>query len=225
MQRIKAIKHEEAAKVLLAKKIVHRNEYIQRKVASLVEDSSSVTEDCLKKIEGNALQKSLLEIEKDLETFIRALFHEPVAKEEDEDEELKEEDEGRDERPKTAKTRNSGRGEAGKKVKTITQSHREVPPMKSSGNRKGQRARRAEWERLYGDGARHLQRPSETVTAPRYKKDEMNESAPKKKDRQPSERLHPSWEAKRQQKEQMKLALSSSRPTNKRIKFTDDGDE
>ncbi|KAJ1565386.1 hypothetical protein HK096_003101 [Nowakowskiella sp. JEL0078] len=102
---------------------------------------------------------------------------------------------------------------------------------KQDGNRMGQRARQKLWEKMYGEEARHMKKRKESgievkkpekvrkvVAGERGSK--MRPPAPKAV--QKSEKLHPSWEAKLQQKKQQaKNALVFSTP--KKIVFGDDG--
>jgi len=54
-------------------------------------------------------------------------------------------------------------------------------------NRPGQRARRETWERLHGNNANHLQQQQQLIN----KRKQLRQ--------QPTEQLHPSWQAKKQQ--------------------------
>ncbi|KAI9505226.1 hypothetical protein BX070DRAFT_221743 [Coemansia spiralis] len=80
-------------------------------------------------------------------------------------------------------------------------------------NRKGQRARRQEYERLYGKDANHIrlkQKDKKPKGNPSKQQHEKNKAQHQSRNRAgidkpsiSSEQLHPSWEAKRRQKELM----------------------
>jgi hypothetical protein len=70
-------------------------------------------------------------------------------------------------------------------------------PKEVRKNRRGQRARRLIWEKKYKENAKHLSLP--VVVKPKVKKEE------------PKEKLHPSWEAKKREKEK-KEAMVDVKP-------------
>lgn len=87
-------------------------------------------------------------------------------------------------------------------------------------NRPGQQARRQKWEQLYGQQANHLQQQQQQQQRNRQPAHRRSGQQPE----QPvPESLHPSWEAKRRQRELMKGA-SSSTTTGTKILFGDDDD-
>lgn len=98
-------------------------------------------------------------------------------------------------------------------------------------NRKGQRARRAEWERLYGANARHLQQQDRSNDEEKHvaKRSRLreNDGNGKTADQRaklkspPKPALHPSWEAKRHQIELQKNATKGG-PTHTKILFNDE---
>jgi len=74
-------------------------------------------------------------------------------------------------------------------------------------NRRGQRARQAIWEKKFGSRAKHVQQQnklerSTSNSRPRRRDATSNDYVPPPLPKQPSEAtpLHPSWEAKKQQK-------------------------
>lgn len=80
-------------------------------------------------------------------------------------------------------------------------------------NRLGQQARRQQWEKVYGEEAKHLKAVSdlkdEVLPSRTTIKEGLRASAE-------NDSLHPSWEAKRKEKE-----LSRQKPSGQRIVFDD----
>ena len=161
-------------------------------------EHSKLNVEMIKLIEGAALNRTLTEITSDLERFLRGLFHENLAKER---------------KPTIDK------GSTQVKEQPKDSHTQERPPKKSrtdettldkgapKRNRKGQQARRIEFEQRYGQDARHLQMPRQERPRPIIQ--------------QSDEKLHPSWEAQRRQRDLLKMA-TSQRPVNQKIKFVDD---
>lgn len=83
-------------------------------------------------------------------------------------------------------------------------------------NRPGQRERRKQWEQTFGHRAKHIvDKPKDRL----YRQKQVGSRKPQKADAEAPEAMHPSWEAKRQQR--AKLANS----TFQGIKTTFDKDE
>lgn len=141
---------------------------------------------------GNALEKALSDIRSDLERFIEDTFEERRA----EPKTRKSEEPGL---KRTASERSKAFNGADDNVSSAEE--QEQPQRK---NRKGQRARRQEWEQKYGKEAHHLSHEPVTHTS-----QSPSPSEPK---------LHPSWEAKKKMKE----AIVHSAGMNKKIKFDED---
>ena len=108
---------------------------------------------------------------------------------------------------------------------------------KKKKNRAGQQARRKLWEEQYGDGAKHLKYQDEAPGKHRITRKEtlMNSGGGFKRNDQTSavsttsssdrgtiESLHPSWQAKLREKQQMQL--QAQKPQGKKIVFDDDGE-
>ncbi|KAG0170049.1 hypothetical protein DFQ28_002638 [Apophysomyces sp. BC1034] len=88
-------------------------------------------------------------------------------------------------------------------------------------NRAGQRQRRKKWEAMYGVKANHL--GEEESRREQRKAVEIIKKKPKADMKEQFETMHPSWQAKRQQQEQIAMAMAMSGATaNKKIVFDDD---
>jgi hypothetical protein len=204
MKNIKAIDLPEMAKLLFEHKIIASNEYVASFTVGMIEHSKLDVE-MIKLIEGAALEKTLMEITNDLERFLQSLFHKNLAKEkkpipEKEFAQIK----GQPKNPQTQERPTpNGEERPSKKSRIDGTASNEMPKR----NRKGQHARRIEFEQRYGQDARHLQMP-------RQKRVESTVQ-------QSDEKLHPSWEAQRKQRDLLKMA-TSQRPVNQKIKFADD---
>lgn len=206
MRRIKKVDLPEVVLALLAQEIIDKGPSLiehKRLLISEKEIASPEGVQSIKLIWGNALEKSLAEARSGLETLISELFLErPLRLVEKEGKESFEE------------CRNTIREDSNN-----DQSEDEDGPMENSStlcrkNRKGQRARRAEWEQRYGADARHLVKPESLHKSGNYP------VAIRVKENAPKESLHPSWEAKRKQKEALKINLNNP-SANTRIKFED----
>ena len=237
MRQVKGIKLEEVVKILFATKIVAHNEYICERLAGTAEAYDKDCAELVTKLHSASLHKALEDICADLEQFLRTLYHEhPPAEQVAAD--------GEETTPKKPKERPraSKRGPrsqvSGKPTSQFVsllsegpkRRHREDDTDADMGelprkNRKGQRARRADWERLYGGEARHLREPPlDHVQASHIPKKEIEQQVKSSKRSKPVEEkkdLHPSWEAKRKQREMLQKAASGDR-VNQRIKFTVD---
>lgn len=256
MKTLKGLNPSEMVKFLFDHEILSCNEYLREKlkdVPLLMElsklDFASVEEI----IKGKALEKALKEVVDDLESFIRLLYHEPISpsvavtdskarkgkvpslvkkvepkklssdansqfvtlnqdRDQDQDQDEDKDGGGDDRRPK-------------KKIKYMEREERELVPVIPH-NRKGQRARRAEWEKLYGSQARHLKEPKplSSKVKSRPPKVPITFATPRRqhsvKESTNVEKLHPSWEAQRRQREILKASLAKP-PINQRIKFSE----
>lgn len=96
------------------------------------------------------------------------------------------------------------------------------PEKKERKNRMGQQARRALWEKMYGQRASHVQQRAEK-DAEKQAKREMREAARTgggHKEKIAEGPLHPSWEAARKAKEkQAVVAAAMAKPVGKKITF------
>lgn len=162
----------------------------------------------LQNIQSSTLEKNMTSVLQSLESFVRDLYRDELPAAESVDKakavaatvaKIK----GTEKRSKTQRVPNAQ-----------VQKYKEADPPR---NRKGQRARRLEWERLYGKAAAHLQKRPTAGGRPG--------AAAKATAATPAatatEKLHPSWEAQRRQRELLKAA-ASQKPANQRIKFVDD---
>lgn len=251
MRRIKAISPADAAKVLFATRVVGHNEYLGEKLKDQAEPYSAELAEQVAQIHGQALTKALAEICADVEDFLRTLYREHPSVEEN-DIKPHERPSARMKKAGTSNHRSSKGPVESQFVSLLSEGTKcsrprfaqedivdeaEDQPRK---NRKGQRARRAEWERLYGTQARHLRAPIQharktvELEKPRGPKKPRESREPKELEERhrpateksrcgmTGEKLHPSWEAKRKQKA-MLLEAASGHTMNKRIKFADDG--
>jgi hypothetical protein len=119
-----------------------------------------------------------------------------------------------------------------RKIKTLIPKEADEQPK----NRKGQRARRAEWEQLYGEKAKHLTKETIKIQKnPENNKDQLSNlgrdrfkkvyagnslSKSSQSESTLQESLHPSWVAQKRLKDIQSQAISSKN-VNKRIKFED----
>ncbi|KND01941.1 hypothetical protein, variant [Spizellomyces punctatus DAOM BR117] len=106
-------------------------------------------------------------------------------------------------------------------VSEVEESDYDQPASKKvKKNRQGQRARRAQAEKLYGQRAKHLQNASHPP--PNSKRAPSSTTTQPVKE-VPKETLHPSWEAKRKAKEAQSMILQAGKP--KKIVFGSESDE
>ncbi|PJF17347.1 RNA-binding protein 42 [Paramicrosporidium saccamoebae] len=220
MKRIKGVDLVEMAKLLFKHRIVQASEYLVSRTSEFIE-TSALEASTMALIEGQALTKTLDGIRQDMELFTRNLYHEHPEKEStlekragEEEEEgnttaLEEETQLSVERPtKRSKPRTRDQ------ERDRDREEREDKTQTKSGNRKGQRARRAEWERLYGQKAKHLHNAQHERRQTGRPKGAPGPHALE-------EKLHPSWEAQRRQRE-LQRTIASGKTMNQRIKFSED---
>jgi hypothetical protein len=211
MKRIKGVELVEMAKLLFKHCIVQPSEYLVTRTNEFIETSILETS-TMALIEGQALTKTLDGIRQDVELFTRSLYHEHPEKESTLDKRAGDEEDNatalEEEAPLLVERKT-------KRPKTTNhKNEREATTQLKSGNRKGQRARRAEWERMYGQKAKHLHNAPHELSQPRHLK---RSPGP----RVSEEKLHPSWEAQRRQRE-LQQRIASEQGTNQRIKFAEE---
>lgn len=245
MRAIKALDLAAVARALFAEKVAKSSEYLAQRLASFIEDPSAPA-DQVRLIDGNGLNRALAEISQTTEAFVRNLYRESVepaaattsstapsskfitslaAQSDPVDSRVQAPGQGRLRDTRDPHASSPTGGKRPRRHPAGGEEDEEVRPK----NRKGQRARRAEWERLYGSQALHLQvaapPPKALLPRPATTTQRPTRSAPPKSaakaDAPAATKLHPSWEAQRRQRELLKTAVSQ-RPANSRIKFADD---
>lgn len=193
--------------------------------------SDNIVQEKLRILEGNALRKALYEIFTDLQNFLRNLYRStPIVTEPRKDENVgQEKSQGDDGTAEYAVS--TSNGERRRKPNRLGAPLGEFTPQPEQRNRKGQRARRAEWERMYGSQAKHLQgkesverNPRESIERSRRDADKARKIQSRDAETGKAKPLHPSWEAKRRQAQALKVAAQSA-PLHKKIKFADEGDD
>lgn len=151
-------------------------------------------------------------------------------------EEQAEEDKKNTKKPKIKDGKKKNKGEAGTSefMETLgvsddeadDENFKKIYEGEKKPNRVGQRARRKQWEEMYGREANHIaaefkKREEKRLANPDYRP-KKKPAAPKPAARAaPSEPVHPSWEAKRIQEEIMSKALSGKGASNNKIVFDD----
>lgn len=203
LKLIKAINLEQLSEYLLGD-LIDSNEYLKEKI-SFNSYSKGIIIENISLISGNALEKNLKVLTDDLIKYIRILYHEEITSPEA-----------------------SVSDDVVKNIKEKQTKSKKRPPIykedivTSGGNRKGQRARRLEWEKKYGESAKHLKDPSiDSSSIRRYKniipKNPHPSTTNNARESKNSE-VHPSWEAQRKKKEMERIRIDSA-PTNQRITF------
>lgn len=163
MKLIKAINLEILSKHLLGE-IIEGDDYLKEKISTDL--FKKETAENISLIRGNALDKNLKLVQIDLAKYVRVLYHEQIISEE----ELQEMENKKKEK-KERKAAAAAASSAARK-RQFCQEDDEDDILTSGGNRKGQRARRLEWEKKYGGSAKHLKDPSmDRSSIRRYKND------------------------------------------------------
>lgn len=223
MKVIKALDHVILSKAVFNLQVICANDYLTGKLESFKQECN-VDVQSLKLIEANALDKSKKEIISDLEVFVKKLYHElPKVENTEED--------GKKKRKWKKKTKPQG-VDGG--VDGVTLASGDEPQQEDNDshaedmavtndeeprrNRKGQRARRLEWESKYGEEAAHLKRTRDEDHSTRVDVRMSSRPQPVITYYDNEDKLHPSWEAKKREREMIKSAAGQ----NKRIKFDDD---
>ena len=222
------------AQYLFVEQVVKKNEYLGSKISvsgEWKEDLMSV----ISLILGNSLRKSLDEISFGLVAFVKKLYHEEPKNAEGTGNKkvgLKEQEDV-DYSSKDIIASNKTAAVIKHRVKRHEFRNGNTAERK---NRKGQRARRAEWEKKYGSQARHLQSnascsnlASDIRDNHHTRKSSPEVKLPKKKDKvkdgqKESGKLHPSWEARKQQAA-LRRALIAQPAQHKKITFSTNDDE
>lgn len=213
MRVVKRIDLSAATKILFEDQVVKGNDYLTGRMTKFIE-TTSYDRNLVKMLDGQALKKALLEISTELETFTRELFHEQIIQEEASSPSTPAADESQFITSLSEK----------KRTRMVREKELEPQPTMTlaSGNRKGQRARRAEWEKLYGRQAKHLQQQQQQRHEGHYRSQQQQPQQQRQQHRLQQHELHPSWEAQRRQREILKEATTKGSVTNQRIKFVDD---
>lgn len=161
MKLIKAINLEILSKHLLGE-MIEGDDYLREKISSDI--FKKETAENISLIRGNALDKNLKLVQIDLAKYMRVLYHDQIVSEE----ELQE----KENKKKEKKERKAAAAAASSRKRQFCQEDDDDDIMTSGGNRKGQRARRLEWEKKYGGSAKHLKDPSmDKSSIRRYKND------------------------------------------------------
>lgn len=180
--------------------------------------------------QNRAFQKELEQIKQTLSGFISSINHSNplVPRPEASDGKPRQRQEASTIRNARPPSRSSGFGSKFGKTKglescfvgSLSEGRRAPGRDSSSGeerkNRPGQRERRKQWEQVFGHQARHIaDKPKDRA----YRQKQAGSKRPQKADAEALETVHPSWEAKRQQR--AKLASS----TFQGVKTTFDNDD
>lgn len=231
MKSVKTLNLVSVGAILFAREAGRLQEFADKVTPFIDSPLDGISQEIIQSLEGNALHKALDEIFTDLHNFLRNLYRAtPIVTKPREGENVARKAHNDNGAPKHAAP--SSKGDRMKKPRRTGTPVDGFVPQPERRNRKGQRARRAEYERLYGSQARHLQGRVSSERPPKEKIergdrhfDEARKIHPRDVDMGNDKPLHPSWEAKRRQAQAMKVAAQGA-PLHKKIKFTDeDNDE
>ncbi len=240
MRVVKAIDLAVVGERLLAEQVVGQSAYLAERLGAHVKTAPGDDAAQAAALSAATLDRQLGAIRDELTTFLRTLYHEslPAAKEALEADgtaascfvTLDGGGGGGGTVPPPAKRQRGAKGAPRVPKWEEEGGGRLEEADRSTGNRKGQRARRIEWERKFGQAARHLAKgPS---VAPRLKSDAprsrpgAHQRGTRRSGAQAGgaaapaveEKLHPSWEAQRRQREALRAA-AGGQPANSRIVF------
>lgn len=230
----KVLDHSKLGLILLRKALSE----IPRMLELAGAEPEGVPTEAVKILETASIRSEQDRICKDAKAFVAKLFHEDDTKDKKaeavvvEKSENEADDEKRPEQNFFMASLNAGNSDSEDDHPVRTKGKRKNNDYDDDGipkkkNRLGQRARRAMWEQQYGDKAKHIKRAKdEKKKAGPARKSNPNRpvfednsvvkrALPKKTES--TESLHPSWAAKKAQKE--RLASASAEPS--RIVFED----
>lgn len=224
MRLIKDVDVGKMGQFLLYGRMIPDCEYLAMRIeaADAMEDNCDFLmqmKTCYERVKSNALSSSLSAISNEIERFLRTTYHDHPEAESSE------------------KVQEGERCSAGEEKKHAVRNniHKE-DDAKPAKNRMGQRARREQWEKMYGSEARHISDQDKTRSSAKpyqrsgfagvRKPSPVVVDLPKRdrsaKSHTPDEsKIHPSWEASRRAKENLKSALANA-GTAKRTVFADD---